>query len=701
MRGLSRREFVTAAAMAATGMIGLPPRPGPVVASEAGEPLLSMEPTALSGGCARVSGDRIVPGASWYEARAPGDGLVFAFVPGTLARGRFLTCDILVDGSDLVVFELLLHEPGGGAPFRLVYGVLPHAEARLRMRAEAVTQNRWQFPREGAWLKPSVGGARVELARVDRLSVRVHLMGPTRVRWCQTAISVSLHEPPRLAQARLPKGPILDELGQSRLRTWPTRTRNERQLWRRLNDQRRWAASWQWPSSYSRWGGWSTQRFEPRGFFHTVHDGMRWWLVDPDGHPFWSTGVTSVAVDPGANYDGLAHALSWIPDRDGPFKEIFRATRDGQPQISYVAANFIRALGRTWRDDWNAIVVGELRRLGFNTMGNWSDWRVASRAGFPYVRQLTLGPGSAPLVFRDFPDVFDARFEQDATRFARQLESSHADPALVGYFLMNEPTWGFAGMTPAAGMLFNTEQCASRHALRAHLADRYASDAALSSAWGMETTLDTVAAGPWTQRLTPAAERDLMGFSTAMVDRFFRVLDTACRRVAPSHLNLGVRHYTVPPRWMVEGMGAFDVVTVNCYEPSVRADAMAQIAATLRKPVLVGEWHFGSLDAGLPATGIGHVPTQADRGRAFRVYVEDAASRPWCIGTHYFRFYDQSALGRFDGECCNIGLYDVCNRPYEPLARAARATHDRLYEAATGAVSPFADAPEYLPNLFP
>ena len=92
--------------------------------------------------------------------------------------------------------------------------------------------------------------------------------------------------------------------------------------------------------------------------------------------------------------------------------------------------------------------------------------------------------------------------------------------------------------------------------------------------------------------------------------------------------------------------------------------------------------------------------TQEDRGRAYRVYVEDAAAKPWCVGVHYFILYDQSALGRFDGECYNIGFLDVCNRPYEPLCRAARASHERLYDLATGKVQPFADAPEYLPKLF-
>jgi hypothetical protein len=147
-------------------------------------------------------------------------------------------------------------------------------------------------------------------------------------------------------------------------------------------------------------------------------------------------------------------------------------------------------------------------------------------------------------------------------------------------------------------------------------------------------------------------------------------------------------------------MRCFDVFSMNCYENRIRATEMAKIDALLNRPVLVGEWHFGALDVGLPAAGIGAVRDQAARGKAFRVYTEDAAAKPWCIGVHYFTLYDQSALGRFDGENYNIGFMDVCNRSYESLAAAARASHERLYSVASGQAEPFNDAPEYLPKLF-
>ena len=90
---------------------------------------------------------------------------------------------------------------------------------------------------------------------------------------------------------------------------------------------------------------------------------------------------------------------------------------------------------------------------------------------------------------------------------------------------------------------------------------------------------------------------------------------------------------------------------------------------------------------------------QVDR-RAFRYYLEGAAALPWCVGVHYFTLYDKSAIGRFDGENYNIGFLDVCNQPYEPLAKAARNSHILLYRVAAGEIKPYDVPPEYLSLLF-
>jgi hypothetical protein len=655
---------------------------------------------ALLEGAAQEAGPAPLAGAVWYEAREIGDGLAFAFSAGALAGAKYLTADLLLDGERLAVFSLTLQEGENGAVFRLSFGLLNECQARLRMPLEAVDQNRWRYEREGAWLKPICMGERVDLGKVDRMALTVYRKSREPVRWCMTPLTATLEEPPRLEKPLLRRGKLLDELGQSALHEWQGKTRSVEELTSRLQAQLAASPSRKPPDSFSRWGGWKERRFEARGFFYTHKAQERWWLVDPDGYAFWSSGLDCVRVDTEAVYGGLETALTWLLDLKGDYAAAHEP-RGEQKAFNYLAANFIRAFGKDeWYARWSEITLAELRQLGFNTVANWSDWEIARAAGTPYVRPLPRLDPTLPTVYRDFPDVFHPDFVRAAEQFAQPLEETRDDPAFIGYFLMNEPTWGFAQETPAAGMLFNTPHCHSRRALADFLRLKYASDGALSQAWKMPAAFERLADGDWTAPLTPAAQADLADFSEVMVQTLFGGLSAACRRVDPRHLNLGIRYYTIPPRWALKGMRHFDVFSMNCYKPRVPAEEMAKINELLDIPILVGEWHFGAHDAGLPACGIGHVPDQESRGKAFRFYVEDAAAKPWCVGVHYFNIYDQSALGRFDGENYNIGFLDVCNRPYEPLAAAARLSHERLYAVAAGDVKPVEEQPKYLPLLF-
>jgi hypothetical protein len=55
--------------------------------------------SSLLGGAARTNGPGLLAGATWYEGRAEGDGLVCRFAPGTLASARYITADALLDGN--------------------------------------------------------------------------------------------------------------------------------------------------------------------------------------------------------------------------------------------------------------------------------------------------------------------------------------------------------------------------------------------------------------------------------------------------------------------------------------------------------------------------------------------------------------------------------------------------------------------------
>ena len=660
-------------------------------------PVSSVESGVQTGGaaCPLESG-------AWYVVREPGRVLSFALLPGSLAGARWLSADFLLQGTTDATFGLDLHDRRAGRTFRLRFGMLPLCSGRLRLPLNCLDLSRWRLPREGAFLKPHCKGDPVDQSRVDLITLDVIAKADGPVEFCISALRASAAEPPPTERPILPRGALLDRLGQSAVRNWPGKTRDEEELRNRL--RRRMAetdsGANRVPAGWSRWGGWAAKTWDATGFFRTHHDGRRWWLVDPDGHPFWSAGCDCVRADIWACVAGIEPALEWDPAADPDFAEAARTPGclDGR---NFLAANLIRAFGAEgWREAWRRLGIDELRPLRFNTIGNWSDWEFLRGQRLPYVRPMARPPAITDRVYRDFPDVFSPDFEREASAFARPLETSAGDPAMIGYFLMNEPDWGFGSLTPAEGMLRTGSDCECRRELARRLGGKYGGDEGLARAWGPGARLEAVASGPWRSPLTEAARADLEAFSTVMVERLFAGLSAACRGAAPEHLNLGMRFYKSPPEWALRGMKGFDVFSINCYRPMPPADEIERLAAAAGAPVIIGEWHFGALDVGLPASGIGRVRTQADRGRAYRSYVEHAAATPGLVGAHWFTLYDQSALGRPDGENYNIGFLDVCSRPYPELASAAITAHERLHALAASEAEPFDDRPEYLPMLF-
>jgi hypothetical protein len=665
-----------------------------------------LEPEPV-GGIRREEGEAPLKGAAWYSGGAEGAGLTYHFPAGSLLQAKLLVADMLLDGSSLATFLIALQEGEKGRVFQYAFGALPQCSLRVRMALDLVDQNRFFLSREGGLLKPMCLGDRVDLDKVDRMAFTLRRKAPGNVRWCMTPLTLAAGEVERIASPVLPKGVLLDEFGQSAIRDWPGKTTRVEELRTRIAKQYESASKQSWPEAFSFWGGWKSRKLgEATGFFRTHHDGRRWWLADPDGYAFWSAGIDDVRVDCDARYDGLESALKWLPDAQGEFSGAYRGGGgrggSGTKSVNYLAANLIRALGpEGWRDKWARIALAELKRLRFNTVGNWSETQYAREARFPYVRGLTGRGGAAtPRVFRDFPDVFHSDFSKEAGASAEGLRDTAGDAALIGYFLMNEPNWGSSSDLPAVGMLCNTESCATRVELVRFLKTRYADDAALAASWKMAAGFDRIATGKWSGQFTREAQEDLEAFSVRMVEHYFQVLSTACRAVDPHHLNLGMRWAGVPPTWAVEGMKVFDVFSLNRYNDTLPLEQAKKIHDMVGRPVMVGEFHFGALDVGLPASGIGHLRNQQDRAKAYRNYVEDAAADPYCVGTHWFTLYDESALGRSDGENYNIGFLDICNRTYDELGRAAIASHERIYEVADGRVPPFHERLEYLPKLY-
>ena len=507
--------------------------------------------------------------------------------------------------------------------------------------------------------------------------------------------------------------PLVDALGQRAEGAWPGKTGSLEELDAYLKKELEWAKTHNhYPEGWSRYGGWLNKRFDQTGWFHTVHDGRRWWLVDPDGYAFFSngmcygnrTGIYGMA-------DHLDSLHQWLPPKEGLFARAW-TTGDQIPQyvvrnglenaktrelVNFPRANMMRVFGEGWLDAWITLNTARMRSWGVNTLGvgvnDYGDEPTAEflrKAQMPYVITFKFFPLTDERIFRDFPDVFSPDYERLTAEMARrELRAYRDDPLLIGYFVTNEPEWLMHENVNLAERLLASDGCrASRQAFAGHLKRQYGTVEALNAAWATELSdFDDLLSPLRRDKWTETARKDLEAFHGILVERYGRVISDALRAEDPHHLNLGMRYSHASEKTLCGPLNYFDVFSFNCYgaEP---ATAAAQMAKGAELPMVVGEWHIGAMESGLDSWGLYHTDTQAQRAQALRYYLEQSTQEPHLTGIHYFEYSDQPYLGRFDGECYQIGLIDVCNRPYPLAAEAFRRFAERMYPLLDGQEQP-------------
>ncbi len=505
----------------------------------------------------------------------------------------------------------------------------------------------------------------------------------------------------------MPKEAWIDRFGQYTRKEWPGKITGEEALIHALRKEADAEAAYPFPT-WSKWGGDTRRKVQPgTGFFSRGRLDGRWTLTDPEGYAFFSLGPDCVVSRCDARIDGLESLLEETPSR-AEHPELYgeRAEAFGEVErspavlFSYERWNLERAFGADWESAWKRMIVSQLMRMGMNTLGNWSDPALFGR--MPYVTSLPEFPSTKQLIFRDFPDVLSEEYARNAEKCAQALAERREDPWMIGYFLRNEPSWAFVDdLVIADEVLRNPAPSACREGLIAWLRERYGTPEALSEAWehSFSSFEDLRRSIGKASDFSARAREDLRSFSALLTERYMRVPAEACRAVDPNHLILGMRWAWISDPLLVSGWDAFDVFSINCYavDPTPALERVRELGVDL--PVMIGEFHFGALDAGLPATGLEAVENQAERGKAFRYYAERVAAHPLGVGCHWFQCYDQFALGRFDGENYNIGLFDITLRPYEEMRRAVRRTAETICDVRFGERPPTEDRPRSLPMI--
>jgi hypothetical protein len=549
------------------------------------------------------------------------------------------------------------------------------------------------------------GRVRPELVKTVTLEVRP-MFHDVRLRLSDITLA---DEPPK--SFPIPEIRLIDELGQYKKKEWPGKIRSLEELKVKLNKVLEKPDVFP-IKEWSQYGGWMKKKLGAgTGYFTKIKQDGRWWLMDPEGYAFFSAGPDCVGTSADCRIDGVEKLLDWLPARDDPdYKDMFSSayhysTFEARPNatvFSYPAANLFRIYGKDWHKKWSELVSRQLKSNGMNTIGNWSDESILGKVTMPYVIPLDRFPETKITIFRDFPDVLSEEYKKDAKECAKFLLPFVKDPYMIGYFLRNEPMWAFVNnLVIADEVLYNPAPSVCKDELIQFLKNKYKNPEDLSRAWKHSFTSFDDLRKPLenASRFSEDSSKDLREFSKILLRAYVTIPARACREADPNHMNLGMRWAWISDPDIVTGWENFDVFSINCYfeDPTPALDNVRNLGVDL--PIIIGEFHFGALDLGLTSTGLKGTPNQHERGKAYRYYCERVAAHPYGAGCHWFQFYDQFPLGRFDGENYNIGLFDVCSLPNEEMMSAIRGCAETIYEVACGSIPPAADLPKFIPMV--
>ena len=489
--------------------------------------------------------------------------------------------------------------------------------------------------------------------------------------------------------------PFIDRFGQFIHADWPGKTHSEQELIDRCESERKELRDHPGPASFDRFGGFKGgPQFEPAKYFRVQQYDGKWWLVDPDGHLFWSHGIDSVSARFGGT--GIDQRESYFGDLPPKKSELgqfyhrsnwafgFYESRIPYTCFNFFAANLYRKYGNDWSTEFADLAHKRLRSWGMNTLACWSDPAIYLQHRTPYTaffrveRCPTLA--GARKMWTQFVDVFDPAFPSAVRHGIETCRESLGDPWCLGFFVDNELYWG-DNRALAIWSLQSPANQAAKQVFIEDLKRKYETITALNAVWGTthETWQDL--ANETAAPNLKSAEADLQAFSTKFAETYFGVIKGELATAAPGQLYLGCRFIWTNEIATRAACKYCDIVSFNQYIYTVENLRLPEGA---NKPIFVGEFHFGALDRGMFHPTKVPALNQQHRAECYQRFVRGALAHPLIVGTHWFQYASEPTSGRGDGENYQVGFVDICDTPYHETIAAAREVGHGMYQYRIG-----------------
>ena len=353
-----------------------------------------------------------------------------------------------------------------------------------------------------------------------------------------------------------------------------------------------------------------------------------------------------------------------LPSKDDPLRRflyIRKSSGEKMSMFNFSAANLFRKYGEGWPDVFADLSHRRLRSWGMNTVANASDNRICRMDRTPYAVRIMLQSRTIEAsvgLWNKFCDPFDPSFSEWLRTALAKYDFALHDPWCIGFFIDNEISWGKKCEDLALWVLSSPDEQPAKVEFLKRLA----------------------AKGVKFDKAAPSSvpKGELRAFTAEIIEKYFAKVRREIKVADPDLLYLGCRFagFSRPP-WAVKiAVRYCDVLSFNVY----RDDLVGWTpGAGIDAPILVGEFHFGAHDRGLFGSGQRNALTQEGRAAAIGRYVGSALAHPLVVGVHWHQYSDQPASGRFDGEHFQVGLTDICDRPYPETIRAVRDVGYVLY----------------------
>ena len=420
--------------------------------------------------------------------------------------------------------------------------------------------------------------------------------------------------------------PLVDQWGQRNLKEYSNKISSKEELFN-LEKEADFLASLPATPATDAFGGYLNHNLNLKktGYFRTQKVDEKWYLVSPEGNPFYSLGLNGVRRKSTLNNA----ALTKIEGREDLFEKVPayadcpECFNEDSAYLSFYNHN-VKLKYDTY-EDWTEQVLKRLERIGFNTIGNWSD-SLFIGSDFPYTYTLDSREGTGLEMQNDMPDVFHPEWEQKIDAAFSHLASLKNDPYLIGYFVDNEMSWRSITKWDSTSYTF--------------------------------------------KKLSKLADEESQ--KKAFAERYFSTIKNAIKKNDPNHLYMGCRFTRnfkgLAPAAQAAG-NYLDVLSINVYSAVPIREQLDEWYAAVQKPMIISEHHIP------PATERALLPIYpafelAERDAMLKEYLQTWLTFPYAVGSHWYQYADQEVSGRMDGgENQPVGIVSVTDQLHQPIVK--------------------------------